>query len=72
MRLQNARNLGGGSLICAALAADGDAVYVLRGGATVKLAVSGEDRGTVCFGAAVILPHGRVTREGGTLKYESI
>lgn len=72
MRHQNARNLGGGSLICASGAADGEAVYALRGGATVKLAASGEDRGTVCYGTAVVLPNGRVTREGGALKYESV
>ena len=70
MRLQNARNLGGGSLVSAAAGTDGDAVYVLRNGATVKVLTSGENRGTVCYGAAVVLPGGKVTIEGGELSYD--
>ena len=70
MRLQNARNLGGGTLLSAAAGTDGDAVYIFKNGATVKMLASGENRGTVCYGAAIVLPDGRVTAEGGKLIYD--
>lgn len=71
MRLQNARNLGSGSLICASIAADGESAYVLASGSTYKIPLNGGERGIVQSGRTIVLPSGRVSRKGGKLHYES-
>lgn len=71
MRLQNARNLGGGDLICGRSGVGGDAVYIYRGGSTVKVLAGGESLGAVARGKTVVLAGGRVTIQGGKLSYES-